>query len=78
MTWAVRNSGMPHPEGYRKAQRLLRQGEKFGRPVICLVDTPAAHAGIAAEERGQSPGRDACAPRRAINTQDSGCLVATL
>lgn len=49
-----RNFGMPHPEGYRKAQRLMRTAEKFGMPVVCLVDTPAAHAGIGAEERGQA------------------------
>ncbi len=54
MTRAVHNFGMPHPEGYRKAQRLMRQAEKFELPVICLVDTPAAHAGIGAEERGQA------------------------
>lgn len=54
MTRAVHNFGMPHPEGYRKAQRLMRQAEKFAMPVVCLVDTPAAHAGIGAEERGQA------------------------
>ncbi|MFN2582092.1 MAG: carboxyltransferase subunit alpha [Candidatus Dormibacteria bacterium] len=54
MTRALHNFGMPHPEGYRKAQRLMRQAEKFGIPVVCLVDTPAAHAGIGAEERGQA------------------------
>ncbi|MBV8194034.1 MAG: acetyl-CoA carboxylase carboxyl transferase subunit alpha [Candidatus Dormibacteraeota bacterium] len=54
MTRALHNFGMPHPEGYRKAQRLMRQAEKFGMPVVCLVDTPAAHAGIGAEERGQA------------------------
>lgn len=48
-----RNFGMPLPEGYRKALRLMRQAEKFGRPVICLVDTPGAFCGIEAEERGQ-------------------------
>ena len=47
------NFGMPSPEGYRKAQRLLRQAEKFHRPVICFVDTPGAFCGIEAEERGQ-------------------------
>lgn len=51
---AVHNFGMPHPEGYRKAQRLMRTAEKFAMPVVCLVDTPAAHAGVAAEERGQA------------------------
>ena len=48
-----RNFGMAHPEGYRKAQRLMREGEKFGRPVLCLVDTSGAFCGIGAEERGQ-------------------------
>ena len=48
-----RNFGMPHPEGYRKALRLMRQAEKFGRPVITMVDTPGAFCGIGAEERGQ-------------------------
>ncbi|WBW97661.1 acetyl-CoA carboxylase carboxyltransferase subunit alpha [Oceanirhabdus sp. W0125-5] len=48
-----RNFGMPHPEGYRKALRLMKQAEKFNRPVICLVDTPGAYCGIGAEERGQ-------------------------
>lgn len=51
---AVHNFGMPHPEGYRKAQRLMRMAEKFSLPVLCLVDTPAAHAGVGAEERGQA------------------------
>ncbi|MFC4714511.1 acetyl-CoA carboxylase carboxyl transferase subunit alpha [Planococcus dechangensis] len=49
-----RNFGMPHPEGYRKALRLMKQAEKFGRPVICLIDTKGAYPGKAAEERGQS------------------------
>ena len=44
---------MPSPDGYRKALRLMKQAEKFGRPVICLVDTPGAFCGIEAEERGQ-------------------------
>ncbi len=48
-----RNFGMAHPEGYRKALRLMRQAEKFGRPVLCLVDTSGAYCGIGAEERGQ-------------------------
>lgn len=47
------NFGMPHPEGYRKALRLMKQAEKFHRPIICLVDTPGAYCGIEAEERGQ-------------------------
>ena len=49
----VRNFGMPYPEGYRKALRLMKQAEKFQRPVLCLVDTPGAYCGIGAEERGQ-------------------------
>jgi acetyl-CoA carboxylase carboxyl transferase subunit alpha len=49
-----RNFGMPHPEGYRKALRLMEQAEKFNRPIICFVDTPGAYPGIGAEERGQS------------------------
>lgn len=48
-----RNFGMPLPEGYRKALRLMRQAEDFKRPVICFVDTPGAFCGIEAEERGQ-------------------------
>ncbi len=47
------NFGMPHPEGYRKALRLAKQAEKFGRPVVCLVDTAGAFCGVGAEERGQ-------------------------
>lgn len=47
------NFGMPGPEGYRKAQRLMRQAEKFGRPIITFVDTPGAYPGKEAEERGQ-------------------------
>ncbi|HXA28186.1 MAG TPA: carboxyl transferase domain-containing protein [Candidatus Angelobacter sp.] len=54
MTRAVHNFGMPHPEGYRKQQRLMRTAEKFGLPVVCLIDTPAAHPGVGAEERGQA------------------------
>lgn len=47
-----RNFGMPHPEGYRKALRLMRQAEKFRRPIVSIVDTPGAYPGIGAEERG--------------------------
>jgi acetyl-CoA carboxylase carboxyl transferase subunit alpha len=54
MSRALHNFGMPHPEGYRKAMRLMKQAEKFALPVICLVDTPAAHPGVGAEERGQA------------------------
>jgi len=49
-----RNFGMPHPEGYRKALRLMKQAEKFSRPIICFIDTKGAYPGKAAEERGQS------------------------
>ncbi len=48
-----RNFGAPNPEGYRKALRLMKQAEKFGRPVICFVDTSGAYCGIGAEQRGQ-------------------------
>lgn len=49
----ARNFGMPHPEGYRKALRLMKQAEKFGRPVVTLVDVVGAYPGVEAEERGQ-------------------------
>src|SRR5882724_5404563 len=49
-----RNFGMPHPEGYRKALRLMKLAEKFNRPVLCFIDTPGAYPGIGAEERGQA------------------------
>lgn len=48
-----RNFGMPGPEGYRKALRLMKQAEKFHRPVVCFVDTSGAYCGLGAEERGQ-------------------------
>jgi acetyl-CoA carboxylase carboxyl transferase subunit alpha len=50
----ARNFGMPKPEGYRKALRLMKMAEKFGRPIITLIDTPGAYPGIDAEERGQA------------------------
>ncbi len=49
----ARNFGMVSPDGYRKSLRLMKQAEKFGRPVICFVDTPGAFCGLEAEERGQ-------------------------
>lgn len=49
-----RNFGMPHPEGYRKALRVMALGEKFGKPVLTFIDTPGAYPGIGAEERGQA------------------------
>lgn len=48
-----RNFGQPHPEGYRKALRLMKQAEKFGRPVVTFINTAGAHPGVGAEERGQ-------------------------
>lgn len=50
----ARNFGMPHPEGFRKALRLMQQADKFGRPIITFIDTPGAYPGGAAEERGQA------------------------
>ncbi len=50
----MRNFGMPRPEGYRKALRLMKMAEKFGRPVLTLIDTPGAYPGLDAEERGQA------------------------
>ena len=49
----MRNFGAANPEGYRKANRMMKQAEKFGRPVVCLIDTSGAYPGIVAEERGQ-------------------------
>jgi acetyl-CoA carboxylase carboxyl transferase subunit alpha len=50
----ARNFGMPHPEGYRKALRLMELGAKFGKPIITFIDTPGAYPGLGAEERGQA------------------------
>lgn len=49
-----RNFGMGHPEGYHKALRLMKQAEKFGRPILFIIDTPGAYPGVGAEERGQA------------------------
>jgi len=49
-----RNFGMPHPEGYRKALRLMKTAEQFKMPVLCFIDTAGAYPGIGAEERGQA------------------------
>ena len=49
-----RNVGMPNPEGYRKALRLMKLAEKFNRPIVTLIDTPGAFPGLEAEERGQT------------------------
>ena len=62
-----RNFGMPHPEGYRKALRLMRQAEKFGRPVVTFIDTPGAFPGIGSEERG-------IAESIARNLREMACL----
>ena len=50
----LRNFGMPHPEGYRKALRLMQMAERFQKPIITFIDTPGAYPGVGAEERGQS------------------------
>ena len=50
----ARNFGMPHPEGYRKALRLMQLAEKFGAPIVTFIDTPGAYPGLGAEERGQA------------------------
>lgn len=50
----ARNFGMPHPEGFRKALRIMKQADKFGRPIMTFIDTPGAYPGGAAEERGQA------------------------
>ena len=75
-----RNFGMPSPEGYRKALRLMKQAEKFHRPVICLVDTPGAFCGMEAEERGQGEAiarnlHESCgrAEKRLETVSDRGC-----
>ncbi|MDP1734976.1 MAG: acetyl-CoA carboxylase carboxyltransferase subunit alpha [Sulfuritalea sp.] len=70
-----RNFGMPRPEGYRKALRLMRLAEKFGLPVFTFVDTPGAYPGIDAEERGQS---EAIGRNLAVMTELKVPLVATV
>ena len=50
----VRNFGMARPEGYRKSTRLMRMAARFGRPILCFIDTPGAYPGLDAEERGQA------------------------
>jgi len=62
-----RNFGMPHPEGYRKALRLMEQAARFGRPVVCIIDTSGAYCGVGAEERGQGQAI-------AVNLQRMGVL----
>jgi len=70
-----RNFGMPRPEGYRKALRLMRLAEKFGLPVFTFVDTPGAYPGIDAEERGQS---EAIGRNLAVMTELKVPLIATI
>lgn len=53
-TRTYRNFGMPNPEGYRKALRLMKMAEKFEKPIVCFIDTPGAYPGLEAEERGQA------------------------
>ena len=55
-----RNFGMPSPEGYRKALRLMKQAEKFGRSIVTFIDTPGAYCGLGAEERGQGEAIATC------------------
>src|SRR5699024_569135 len=81
-----RNFGMPHPEGYRKAVRHMRQAEKFNRPIVTFIDTKGAEPGHAAEERGQSEaiadslkvmaGAQDCVRRMGIGEGGSGGAVA--
>jgi acetyl-CoA carboxylase carboxyl transferase subunit alpha len=70
-----RNFGMPHPEGYRKALRLMRLAEKFRAPIITLIDTMGAWAGLGAEERGQS---DAIAQNLFAMSQLEVPIIATI
>ena len=70
-----RNFGMPRPEGYRKALRLMRLAEKFGLPVFSFIDTPGAYPGIDAEERGQS---EAIGRNLAVMTELKVPLIATV
>ncbi len=70
-----RNFGMPRPEGYRKALRLMRLAEKFGLPVFTFVDTPGAYPGIDAEERGQS---EAIGRNLAVMSELKVPLIATI
>ena len=74
---AIHNFGMPHPEGYRKAIRLMRLAEKFELPVICLIDTPAAAPGVGAEERGQAWAiADSLLTRLRLRTPVISCVLS--
>lgn len=72
----IHNFGSPHPEGYRKALRLMRLAEKFSVPVICLIDTPGAYPGIGAEERGQAQAI-ACNLRAMMGLQTPVVVIIT-
>ncbi|TBR36011.1 acetyl-CoA carboxylase carboxyl transferase subunit alpha, partial [Marinomonas agarivorans] len=71
----LRNFGMPAPEGYRKALRLMETAERFNMPIVTLIDTPGAYPGIGAEERGQS---EAIAFNLAAMSRLKTPLVATV
>lgn len=71
----LRNFGMPAPEGYRKALRLMQTAERFGMPIVTLIDTPGAYPGIGAEERGQS---EAIAYNLAVMSRLKTPIVATV
>jgi acetyl-CoA carboxylase carboxyl transferase subunit alpha len=73
---ALRNFGMPHPEGYRKAMRAMDIAQKFGLPIITFIDTPGAYPGIGAEERGQAEAISASILRLAsIPVPVIGCII---
>src|SRR5437870_5036361 len=65
----ARNFGMPHPEGYRKALRLMELAAKFGKPILTFIDTPGAYPGLGAEERGSPPARGAARSARGAQGQ---------
>ena len=70
-----RNLGIPHPEGYRKAERLMRQAEKFGMPIVSLIDTSGASVAMMDEERGQA---EAIASILAVMSRLRVPIVATI
>lgn len=71
----MRNFGMPHPEGYRKALRLMKQAEKFNRPIITFIDVVGAYPGIAAEERGQGLAIAECIEQMSFLTVPLICII---
>ena len=72
-----RNYGMPKPEGYRKALRLMRLAERFRLPLITFIDTPGAYPGVGSEERNQSPKRSraTCSRCRSSACPSSACVI---